>query len=168
MLHIFVHYYFKIFLFSKDQISNIVDQMLGYKLITKQTPIEGIPVRKVMIAESVNIKRETYVCILMDRQKNGPVIIASPAGGVDIEGIAEKTPDLIKTVPIDIFSGITDQMANELSEFLEFKGNLRQKASAEIKKLWNLFITVDATQIEINPLVETDDGMYVCYLYKSL
>lgn len=54
--------------------------MLGNKLITKQTPKEGIPVRQIMIAESVNIKRETYLCILMDRQKNGPVIIASPAG----------------------------------------------------------------------------------------
>ncbi|KAF7274397.1 succinyl-coenzyme A synthetase beta subunit, GDP-forming [Rhynchophorus ferrugineus] len=146
---------------NKDQISDIVGQMLGHKLITKQTPSGGIPVKKVMIAESVNIKRETYVCILMDRQRNGPVIIASPAGGVDIEGVAEKTPDLIKTIPIDIFTGITDEMANELSEFLEFKGNLKEKASAELKKLWNLFHLVDATQIEINPLVETDDGKVI-------
>lgn len=64
----------------REDIKSIVKQMLGNKLITKQTPKEGIPVRQIMIAESVNIKRETYLCILMDRQKNGPVIIASPAG----------------------------------------------------------------------------------------
>lgn len=96
--------------------------MLGHKLITKQTPKDGIPVNKIMIARSINIKRETYLCILMDRQKNGPVIIASPAGGVDIEAVAEKTPHLIKTVAVDIFEGVTDKMAEELAEFLQFNG----------------------------------------------
>lgn len=81
--------------------------MLGHKLITKQTPKEGISVQKVMIAQSVNIKRETYLCILMDRQENGPVLIASPAGGVDIEAVATDTPHLLKKVPIDIFNGTT-------------------------------------------------------------
>lgn len=147
--------------FSRNDISDIVKQMLGYKLITKQTPKDGIEVSKIMVAESVNIQRETYVCILMDRQRNGPVIIASPAGGVDIEGVAEKTPHLIKTIPIDIFEGITDEMANELADFLEFKGDLKSKASEEIKKLWNLFVAVDATQLEINPLVETDDNKVI-------
>lgn len=146
---------------NREDILGMVHKMLGQKLITKQTPKEGIPVRKIMIAESVNIKRETYICILMDRQKNGPVIIASPAGGVDIEGVAEKTPHLIKTVPIDIFDGVNDKLANELADFLEFKGGLKQKAADEIKKLWKLFVTVDATQIEINPLVETDDNQVI-------
>lgn len=68
------------FIFRRDEITPIVKQMLGHNLITKQTPKEGIPVNKIMIAESVNIKRETYLCILMDRQRNGPIIIASPAG----------------------------------------------------------------------------------------
>lgn len=131
--------------------------MLGHKLITKQTPKDGITVKKVMIAESVNIIRETYICILMDRQHNGPVIIASPAGGMDIEAVAEKTPHLLKTVPIDIFEGVTDKTAQDLADFLQFKGELKQKAAEEIKKLWNLFLKVDATQLEINPLVETDD-----------
>lgn len=80
--------------------------MLGHKLITKQTPKDGIQVHKVMVAQSVNIIRETYLCILMDREYNGPVLVASPAGGVDIEAVAEKTPHLLKTIPIDIFKGI--------------------------------------------------------------
>ncbi|XP_018576058.1 succinate--CoA ligase [GDP-forming] subunit beta, mitochondrial [Anoplophora glabripennis] len=146
---------------KRDNIKAIVSQMLGHKLITKQTPRDGILVNKIMIAQSVNIKRETYFCILMDRQRNGPVIIASPSGGVDIEAVAEKTPHLIKNVPVDIFKGVTDQMADELAEFLEFKGLLKQKASNEIKKLWKLFLSVDATQLEINPLVETDDNQVI-------
>lgn len=146
---------------KRDEILNIAKKMLGHKLITKQTPKEGIPVNKIMVAESVNIMRETYLCILMDREKNGPVIIASPAGGVDIESVAEKTPHLIKTVPIDIFDGVTDDMASDLAEFLQFKGPLKQKAADEIKKIWKLFTKVDATQIEINPLVETDDNQVI-------
>ncbi|CAG9855541.1 unnamed protein product [Phyllotreta striolata] len=146
---------------NRNEIEDIVNRMLGYKLITKQTPKDGIEVNKVMVAESVNITRETYVCILMDRQKNGPVIIASPAGGVDIEAVAEKTPHLLKTLPIDIFEGVTDKMADELADFLQFKGELKPKASEELKKLWKLFVAVDATQLEINPLVETDDNKVI-------
>ncbi|CAH0561992.1 unnamed protein product [Brassicogethes aeneus] len=146
---------------NRDDVLGIANKMLGHKLITKQTPKEGIPVKKIMIAQSVNIKRETYVCILMDRQRNGPVIIASPAGGMDIEGVAEKTPHLLKNVPIDIFQGVTDKMADELADFLEFKGELKTKAANEIKKLWKLFLAVDATQLEINPLVETDDQQVI-------
>lgn len=93
------------FSFSRKNVLDISDKMLGHKLITKQTPTEGIMVQKIMIAESVNIIRETYVCILMDREHNGPVMVASPAGGVDIEAVAEKTPHLIKTVPVNINTG---------------------------------------------------------------
>lgn len=71
--------------------------------------------------------------------------------------MAKETPHLIKTVPIDIFEGVTDKIAQDLAEFLQFKGDLKQKAADEIKKLWKLFLKVDATQLEINPLVETDD-----------
>lgn len=137
--------------------------MLNKKLITKQTPKSGIPVNHVMVAESVDILRETYLCILMDRyawclqnsliyssnckiswclatrEHNGPVIIASPAGGMDIEDVAHKTPELIRTQPVDIFEGVTDAMANELAEFLKFKGDLKAKAAREIQRLWEMF-----------------------------
>ncbi|KAF5283356.1 hypothetical protein FQA39_LY04732 [Lamprigera yunnana] len=141
---------------DRDQITKITNQMLGHRLITKQTPTEGILVLKVMVARSVNISRETYVSIVMDRQKNGPVIIASPAGGMDIENVAEQTPHLIKTIPVDIIEGVTDKQANELAEFLQFKGPSKEKAAQEIIKMWKLFLKVDATQLEINPFVETD------------
>ncbi|XP_045760471.1 succinate--CoA ligase [GDP-forming] subunit beta, mitochondrial [Maniola jurtina] len=146
---------------NPNEILSLAKNMIGHKLITKQTPKEGILVDKVMVAESVNIVRETYLSIIMERTYNGAALVASPAGGMDIEAVAEKTPHLLKTVPIDIHEGITDKMAKEVAEFLEFKGPLVNKCAEEIKKLWQLFLKVDATQLEINPLVETDDGRVV-------
>ncbi|CAG9575718.1 unnamed protein product [Danaus chrysippus] len=146
---------------NPNEIVNLAKNMIGHKLITKQTPKDGILVDKVMIAESVNIKRETYLSIVLERAYNGAALVASPAGGMDIEAVAEKTPHLIKTVPIDIYEGITDKTAREVAEFLEFKGPLLNKCADEIKKLWQLFLKVDATQLEINPLVETDDGKVI-------
>uniref|UniRef100_A0A0C9PGP5 SUCLG2_1 protein n=1 Tax=Fopius arisanus TaxID=64838 RepID=A0A0C9PGP5_9HYME len=149
---------------TKDpkEVKDIVKHMLGHRLITKQTHKDGILVQKVMIAESVDIQRETYVCILMDRGYNGPVLIASPAGGMDIETVAEKTPKLIKTVPLDIYYGIDDNIAKDVAEFLGFTGeDIKTKAIYELKNLWKLFVDIDALQIEINPLVETADKQVV-------
>jgi len=144
-----------------EKLEGIVSNMVGHRLITKQTPKDGILVKKVMVAESVNIHRETYFCILMDRQSNGPVIVASPAGGMDIENVAEKTPELIGKYPIDIFEGISQQKAEEIARFLKFEGPLLEKAAKEITQLWKMFLSVDAVQVEINPLVETKEGEVV-------
>lgn len=141
-----------------ERAKDLVNQMLHRRLITKQTPKEGIPVNHVMVAESVDILRETYLCILMDRDHNGPVIIASPAGGMDIEDVAHKTPELIKTQAVDIFEGVTDDIARDLAGFLKFEGAKKEKAAREIQRLWDLFLKVDAVQVEINPFVETPQG----------
>ncbi|XP_046985591.1 succinate--CoA ligase [GDP-forming] subunit beta, mitochondrial isoform X1 [Schistocerca americana] len=143
------------------EIEAILGNMIGHRLITKQTPKDGILVKKVMVAESVTIKRETYVCILMDREHNGPVIVASPSGGTDIENVAEKTPHLIKTVPVNISEGVSDEMANTIAKFLGFEGAKVNKAATEIKRLWDFFLKVDAIQVEINPLAETVEGNVV-------
>lgn len=141
-----------------NQIWPLAEKMVGHKLITKQTPPSGIMVNSVMVAESIVIKRETYFCILMDRAHNGPVLIASPAGGMDIEEVAVSSPHLVKTIPIDIIEGVTDDMALTVAEFLEFHGTSRQKCAEQVKALWSLFTGVDAVQLEINPLAETDTG----------
>ena len=114
-----------------EAVPNLVTSMLGNRLITKQTPADGIPVSKVMVAEAIDITRETYFCILMDRESNGPVIVASPDGGVDIEEVAEKTPDRIKKVPVDINVGVTDAVANDVAAFLGFTDPNMQKQCAE-------------------------------------
>jgi len=120
-------------------------------------------VKKIMIAEALDIKRETYLAILMDRAFNGPVIVASPAGGVDIEEVAEKTPGLIFKEAIDINKGINDDQAMKIAKNLEFQGSQQKDAAVQIKNLYNLFRQVDATMVEINPFGETPDGKVVCF-----
>lgn len=139
----------------KNEAVDLTDKMIGHRLITKQTPKEGIAVKKVMVARSVDIIRETYLCILMDRENNGPVIIASPEGGVDIEAVAAETPEKILTLPISLVDGLKRADAIKVAKFLEFQGELVDKCANEIEKLWELFQKVDAVQIEINPLAET-------------
>jgi len=145
---------------TKDpsKVPGLCTAMIGNKLITKQTPPEGIPVSKVMVAEAIDITRETYFCILMDREHNGPVIVASPDGGVDIEEVAEKTPERILKLPVDIHTGVTDAMAGEVAAFLGFQGDLMEQAKDQVKKLYECFIQVDCLQLEVNPLAETPQG----------
>ena len=112
-----------------------------------------------MVAEAIDITRETYFCIMMDRESNGPVIIASPDGGVDIEEVAEKTPERIRKIPVDINAGITDATAKEVASFLGFKGDLESQCAEQVKRLYNMFVSVDCLQLEVNPLAETPQGM---------
>jgi succinyl-CoA synthetase beta subunit len=86
-----------------------------------------------MVAEAIDITRETYFCILMDRESNGPVLVASPDGGVDIEEVAEKTPERIKKIPVDIHTGVTDAVANELAAFLGFEGELGKQCAEQVE-----------------------------------
>uniref|UniRef100_A0A9J7Y570 Succinate--CoA ligase [GDP-forming] subunit beta, mitochondrial n=1 Tax=Cyprinus carpio carpio TaxID=630221 RepID=A0A9J7Y570_CYPCA len=114
-------------------VGELAGKMLGFSLTTKQTPKEGVKVKTVMVAEALDISRETYFAILMDRSFNGPVMVGSPQGGVDIEEVAAATPELIF------------------------------KAANQIKRLYDLFLKVDATQVEVNPLGETPEGQVVCF-----
>uniref|UniRef100_A0A803SV97 Succinate--CoA ligase [GDP-forming] subunit beta, mitochondrial n=1 Tax=Anolis carolinensis TaxID=28377 RepID=A0A803SV97_ANOCA len=145
------------------EVGKLAEQMIGYNLITKQTPKDGVKVKKVMVAEALNISRETYFAILMDRACNGPVLVGSPAGGVDIEEVAATSPELIFKEEIDIFEGVKDTQALRLAENLGFKGPLKQQAADQIKKLYSLFLKIDATQVEVNPFGETPEGQVVCF-----
>jgi len=144
---------------EEGKVPGIVGAMLGNRLITKQTPTNGVPVDAVMIAESVDIFDEKYLCFLLDRDHNGPVCIASPAGGVDIEDVAKSTPEKVKTVPIDIVEGLSQSKAKEIAAFLEFKGSIVDQAANEILKLYKVFMKYDATQLEINPFASTNKGV---------
>ena len=76
-------------------IPGLTEQMIGHRLRTKQTPSDGVKVRRVMVAESLDIARETYLAIVLDRGFQGPVLVGSPEGGVDIEEVAAKSPEKI-------------------------------------------------------------------------
>jgi len=146
---------------AKDA-ARITKEMLGKHLVTKQTPTDGVLVRKVLFCESVNFNRELYFAILMDRESQGPVMVCSPQGGMDIEAVAHETPHLITKEVIDINDGPTPQQTLRLCEFLGFKGNGIPKAQEQMKRLYELFIKSDATQVEINPFVESTTGEVYC------
>ncbi|XP_064632081.1 succinate--CoA ligase [GDP-forming] subunit beta, mitochondrial-like isoform X1 [Lineus longissimus] len=144
-------------------VPSLVEKMIGHKLVTKQTGKQGVMVKSVMVAEALNIERETYLAILMDREAVGPVLVGSPQGGMDIEEVARSSPDAIFKEYVDIVEGIRDDQANRMATNLGFLGDKHKQASDQIKKLYELFIKVDATQVEINPFGETDDGRVVCF-----
>ena len=105
-----------------------------------------------MVAEAIDIDRETYFCILMDRESNGPVLVASPDGGVDIEEVAEKTPDRIKKIPVDIFTGVTDENATEIAKFLGFDGELRKQCAEQARLIF--FIVVLYLMIKMTTIID--------------
>lgn len=133
------------------------EQMIGHKLITKQTGAAGKLCTAVYIVERKFARREFYLAILMDRAHQGPVIVSSSQGGMDIEGVAKENPDAIITTPIDIHVGVTDEIATKIATDIGFSEQCIPQAAETIQKLYKVFQERDATQIEINPLSETTD-----------
>jgi succinyl-CoA synthetase beta subunit len=135
-------------------------QMLGQTLVTKQTGDEGRLVRKVMIAESVEIKKELYLAILMDRASSQPVIIASTEGGMDIEEVAESHPEKIQREFIHPIAGLQAYQVRKLCHNLGLTTTARQFGRL-LHALYKLFIECDCSMVEINPVViTTDDHVY--------
>jgi succinyl-CoA synthetase beta subunit len=132
-------------------------QMIGQKLITKQTGAAGRLCNSVYIVERKFARREFYLAVLMDRQTQSPVIVASSQGGMDIEAVAKENPEAIITTPIDIKVGVTDAIATKIATELGFSEQCVDEARQTIQNLYRAFMDTDATQIEINPLSETSD-----------
>jgi len=145
-----------------DEIREYATKMLGHRLITKQTGPEGQLTQKVLVHEGVTFDRELYFAILMDRAHQGPVLVASPKGGMDIEEVAHNTPNEIYTQAIDIVEGIQDWQTEKIGKILGFTGEALKDAQQQMKNLYKLFIGTDATQVEINPLVLTKNGKVYC------
>eukprot|EP01094_Clydonella_sp_ATCC50884_P013285 TRINITY_DN2356_c0_g1_i2.p2 TRINITY_DN2356_c0_g1~~TRINITY_DN2356_c0_g1_i2.p2 ORF type:complete len:347 (-),score=158.83 TRINITY_DN2356_c0_g1_i2:407-1447(-) len=141
-----------------DEAVAAAQAMIGNTLHTKQTGPEGVKVNKVMVAESIDFSRELYLAILLDRVHNGPVFVASPCGGMDIEAVAEETPDKIFKVPVDIEVGPTQEQLGEVASSLGFEGDAKAKAMEQIAHLYEMFVATDATMVEINPFVERSNG----------
>ncbi|KAF9356210.1 Succinate--CoA ligase [GDP-forming] subunit beta, mitochondrial [Mortierella sp. AD094] len=146
--------------FTKDpaKVPEIVSGMLGYKLKTKQTSGDGALVSKVMIAEALEIVKETYFAVLLDRESGGPVFVGCPEGGMNIEQLAQAHPDRIYKTLIDIETGPTANQALDLAMKLGFQGKAVAEASEQMHRLYEVFIDIDATQIEINPFGLTPDN----------
>lgn len=147
---------------TPSEARTLAQHMLGHKLITKQTPPGGVPVHKLMIAQSIDLAKELYFAILMDRQSKGPVMVASPKGGMDIETVAHETPELIFKEPIDITQGVKPEQTKRLAEKLGFPASRVPEVQKQMANLYDLFIKTDATQVEINPFAETPSGEIYC------
>lgn len=137
--------------------------MLNHRLVTHQTTKEGVLVKKIMVAEALDIKKETYFAIVMDRSQGGPVMIGCPEGGMDIEELAIKFPEKIFKEPIDVTAGIKKDQAERMAQNLGFMGEEKAMAADQIQKLYLLFMESDATQVEINPFASTPQGQVVCF-----
>ncbi|KAM0792851.1 hypothetical protein ACM66B_002615 [Microbotryomycetes sp. NB124-2] len=147
---------------SPEQAQQYASQMIGHKLITKQTGAAGRQCNAVMLAERRKPTHEYYVAILNDRGIGGPAMVASRQGGMNIEDVAKEDPSAIITVPIDFANGLSKEAALEAAKKLEFKPESQEKAADIFVKLYNLFKEKDATQIEINPLAEVEGGDVLC------
>lgn len=133
-------------------------KMLGGTLVTKQTGPKGKPVNTLYIAKKMKLNREMYFAILLDRKTAGPMVIGCGEGGTSIEELAEKFPDKIIKIPIDIRTGITDDQAMQMVNGLGVTTD-KNAAAQQIKALYHLFAERDCTMVEVNPLAETSEGL---------
>lgn len=144
-----------------DEAQDVASKMLNDVLVTKQSGASGKPVNTLYIVEEVELKRELYLSILLDRQRAKPIIIASPQGGVGIEEIDKK---FILQTPIDPKVGLTDAQVKEVVQFMELDSDeLKKTMEITLLGLYSCFTEKDATMVEINPLGITAEGkMLIC------
>ena len=138
------------------------DRMLGKPLVTPQTGPKGRLVRRVYVVKDTTIARELYLSLLVDRGSGRVAFVASTEGGVDIEAVAANTPEKIVTLSVDPATGISDFHARVIASALKLEGPLAKQCGALVKSLHRLFVEKDASLVEINPLVVTEDGNLLC------
>ena len=139
-----------------DALKNI-NKIMGMRLVTHQTGSQGQKVRKIYLEEAFSIKKEYYCAITLDRNLGKDVFMVSTEGGMEIEKVAEDTPDKIVKTWIDPLLGMKNFQARKLAFGLNFKGDAFKEAVSLFLKLYNCYKKTDATLVEINPLVLTTD-----------
>tara|TARA_Y100000590_G_scaffold322678_1_gene365429 strand:- start:252 stop:1409 length:1158 start_codon:yes stop_codon:yes gene_type:complete len=147
---------------SLEEVEVLVNEIMGMQLITHQTGPEGKKVRRVYIEEGSNIAEELYLSILVDRKTSQVSFIVSTEGGVNIEEVAEETPDKITTVAIDPDDGVTEEDINTLCTSLCLSDNLKEQGSNLFRNLYEAFTKSDMSLLEINPLVLTKENQLLC------
>ena len=143
---------------SADEAADVAGKMIGETLVTHQTGEEGKQVNKVMVADAVDIEKEYYLAILVDRESRSPVIVASTEGGVNIEEVAEQTPEKIFREVIHPLLGLQPYEIRNLASGLGLSGDTAKQFGKLLKGVFKLFMSCDCSMVEINPLVTTPDG----------
>lgn len=139
---------------SPQEAFDVATQMLGNRLITKQSGEKGKLVSAAFIVEKKKVLKEAYLSILMDRAKKMPLIIVCEEGGMNIEEVAKRNPEAIKKYHVEPSKGVSETLAVEIASNLGFNKAVIIDAADQIQKLYKIFSETDATQIEINPLSE--------------
>ena len=143
---------------SPEEAEAAANQLIGTRLVTHQSSQEGIPVNKVLIEEACDVERELYLSILIDGTSRLPLMIASAAGGMDIEDVAQKAPEKIFSAHIDPAIGFQPFHGRKLAYGMNLSGRQAGEATQLMSNLYRLFVDKDCSLAEINPLVVTADG----------
>jgi len=146
---------------SADEAKDVASNLIGSRLVTKQTGAAGVPVEKVMVAETLDIKDELYLSIVVDGDIGAPMIMASTEGGVEIEEVAEATPEKIIRVAGDPLVGLSPYKARDVALALEVPPSALRQTTKLITDLYKVFVDNDCSLVEINPLIVTDDDQVV-------
>ena len=142
---------------SNDEVRRAADELLGQKLVTHQTGSSGKLVQKLYVEAGVEIEREIYLAFVLDRAKQRHVAVASAEGGMEIEQLAQDRPETILRISIDPASGMRHFQAQELAFGLGLEADLVKQAVATFRGLYKAMVGLDASMVEINPLVVTRD-----------
>ncbi len=143
---------------NTDEVKQYASDMLGSRLVTKQTGTEGLPIESVLIEKTYPIKHEFYLSVLVDRATERVMFISSVAGGMDIEEVAEQSPEKIITLLINPAAGLQSYQCRQVAFDLSLQGVQIRALEKIMRGMYCLLLEKDVSQIEINPLVETDDG----------
>ncbi|WP_174291710.1 ADP-forming succinate--CoA ligase subunit beta [Sphingomonas bacterium] len=143
---------------TADEVRSAAADMLGNTLVTVQTGEHGKQVNRLYVTDGVDIAKEFYLALLVNRATGRVSMVASTEGGMDIETVAHDTPEKIHSVDIDTATGFMSHHGRAVAAALDLKGDLAKQAANVASKLYAAFVGTDAEQIEINPLAVTDDG----------
>ena len=143
---------------TPEEAAAAADSLLGTRLVTAQTGPEGVPVHNVLIEEAVDVAKELYVGVVIDGASEGPLVIASEAGGMEIEEVAETAPEKILRAEVDPVLGLQPYQGRELAYGLNTEPALVRPIAELIGNLYEAFVARDCSLVEINPLVITTDG----------
>ena len=143
---------------SIDEVKTLAGQILGMQLITHQTGPEGQKVRRLLVEEGADIKKELYVGMVVDRGTQRVTLMASSEGGMDIEEVAEHTPERIHKVFVDPGTGLLDSEAEEVARKIGIPEPSVAQARDILKSLYRAFVETDSSLAEINPLILTGEG----------
>lgn len=143
---------------SVEDVEASAKEMLGNTLVTVQTGEAGKQVNRLYVTDGVDIAKEYYLALLVDRATGRVAMVASTEGGMDIETVAHETPEKITTVTIDPAQGFMPHHGRAVAFALKLKGDTNKQAQKLARKLYDAFIKLDCSMLEINPLVETDKG----------